>query len=265
MALPIPIVWAVIDFVRAQRRAPRGPELRQILAGQRTALRAMAGAVGAVAILFIASSALFGLRGSWGNWAKKIEIHATGPSVNNVGLRNVLMFEPSHIGKRVIRDDRPEPWEDWQRYQVNAFARRRVLFYLLNLAFLALLMLAARGRPLEQVALLGLTAVPFLFYPSNYYCHFVFLLPMAAASRDGDDPRDRTFALGVASLMGICVAQYFTMKEGWSDLRYTYQSFALLIGFLLFGLPLAWESIGRTERVSTTTDIRGRRIGHRPA
>jgi hypothetical protein len=30
--------------------------------------------------------------------------------------------------------------------------------------------------------------------------------------------------------------------EGWSDLRYTYQSIALLAGCLGFVLPLAWDS-----------------------
>ena len=241
MVLPVPILWAVVDFVRAKRRLPRGPEVREIAARERPALRATAGAAAAVLVLVLATTALFGWQGSWGSWIKKIEIHATGPSVNNVGLRNVLMFEPSHIAKRVIRDDLPEPWSDWSRFQVEAFARRRVLFYLINAVVAALVLLAARKRPLEQVALLGLMMVPFIFYPSNYYCHFLFLLPMAAASRDGSDPRDRAFSLGVASLLGICVAQYFSLAEGWSDLRYTYQSFALLIGFFLFVLPLAWE------------------------
>jgi len=241
MFLPVPVLWAVIDFVRARRRLPRVPELREIVVAQRPAVRATAGAAAAVIVLIGLSSALFGFQASWGNWRKKIEIHATGPSVNNVGLRNVLMFEPSHIAKRVIRDDRPEPWEDWQHYQTAAFARRRWIFYLVNLLFAGLALLACRKRPLEQVALLGLTTVPFIFYPSNYYCHFLFLLPMAAASRDPDDPRDRPFALGVASLLAICVAQYFALVETWSDLRYTYQSFALLGGFLLFVLPLAWE------------------------
>jgi hypothetical protein len=242
MMLPVPALWAAADFVRARRRAPRGPELREIAKSQRASLRATAGAAAAVIVLVAVSSGMFGYQGAWGNWFKKIAVHATGPSVNNVGLRNVLMFEPSHIGRRVIRDDRPEPWEAWQQYQMAAFARRRPLFWLGNALMLGLVLLAARKRPLEQVALLGLLTVPFLFYPSNYYCHYIFLLPMAAAGSDPADPRDRPFALGVAALMGMCVAQYFSMAEGWSDVRYTYQSFALLIGSLAFVLPLAWAS-----------------------
>jgi hypothetical protein len=243
MILPVPLLWAIADFVRARRRLPRGPELREIAAAQRPALRATAGAAAAVVVLVAVTSGIFGWQGAWGNWFKKIAIHATGPSVNNVGLRNVLMFEPRHVGAAVIREGRPEPWEDWQRYQTAAFHRREPLFWLGNALALGLVLLACRGRPLEQVALLGLVMIPFLFYPSNYYCHYIFLLPMAAAGRDGADPRDKPFALGVASLLGICVAQYFTMSVGWSDVRYTFQSFALLIGIVAFVLPLAWQGL----------------------
>jgi hypothetical protein len=233
----VPILWYLIDRLRARRGLPGVAELR---AHERPALRATAGAATAVIGLIVVTSLLFGLQGAWGNWLKKIEIHATGPSVNNVGLRNVLMFEPHHAAKAVLRAGYPEPWVDWQRHQTEAFARRRVLFYLGNALFLALALLACRGRPIEQTALLGLLTIPFLFYPSNYYCHYIFLLPLAAAARDGSDPRDRTFALGTAALLGICVGQYFTLLETWSDLRYTYQSIVLLVGSLLFVLPLAW-------------------------
>jgi hypothetical protein len=242
MVLPVPVLWAVVDFVRARRRLPRGPELREIAGVQRQSLRATAGAALAVVVLILVTSAMFGWKGAWGNWFRKIEVHATGPSVNNVGLRNVLMFEPSHIGRNVIREGRPEPWEAWQQYEIAAFARRRPLFWLGNALMLGLVLLACRGRPLEQVALLGLLVVPFIFYPSNYYCHYVFLLPMAAAARDGSDEHDKPFAIGVLALMAMCVAQGFSYFESWSDVRFTYQSIALLLGSLVFVLPLAWES-----------------------
>src|SRR5262249_33453250 len=100
-----------------------------------------------------------------------------------------------------------------------------------------------RKRPLHQVALLGLLLVPFLFYPSNYYCHFVFLLPLALAPEDQPlPPRDRNFGWTVLILCAMCVGQFATYSEGWTDLRYTYQSFVLLIGFLAIMVPLAAQS-----------------------
>ncbi|HEX7500842.1 MAG TPA: hypothetical protein VF524_11155, partial [Polyangia bacterium] len=78
-------------------------------------------------------------------------------------------------------------------------------------------------------------------YPSNYYCHFVFLLPMAVVGQRLD--RDRSFAIVFIVLAGMCIGQYFTLAEGWTDLRYTYQSFLLLIGFGIILAHLAWESL----------------------
>ncbi len=115
----------------------------------------------------------------------------------------------------------------------------------------ALALLACRGRPLYQTSLLGLMLIPFLFYPSNYYCHFIFLLPLAVVPSDVGNTRDRTFAFTVAVLAAMCVSQYFTLQEGWSDLRYTYQSFVLLGGFGLILGRLAfatWQALKATPK-----------------
>ena len=83
--------------------------------------------------------------------------------------------------------------------------------------------------------------IPFYFYPSNYYCHFVFLLPLAVIGPRVD--RERTFAVVYLALAAMAVGQCFTLAEGWTDLRYTYQSFLLLIGFGIILGYLAWESL----------------------
>ena len=101
--------------------------------------------------------------------------------------------------------------------------------------------MACRGRRLYESALIGLLLIPFYFYPSNYYCHFVFLLPLAVVGPKLD--RERSFATVFLVLAGMCIGQYFTLAEGWTDLRYTYQSFLLLIGFGIILAHLAWESL----------------------
>ena len=55
--------------------------------------------------------------------------------------------------------------------------------------------------------------------------------------------RDRTFAIVFIVLAAMCIGQHFTLAEGWTDLRYTYQSFLLLIGFGIILAHLAWESL----------------------
>jgi hypothetical protein len=171
--LAVPMVWFVVDYWRAHRRIPKFAELR---AAERPALRAFTGAAVCVIASLVITSALFGAQDSWGKWYQKIELHATGPSSNNVGLRNVLAFDPDLSGKGLARRQAPDIWEQSQR---STFAARRPLFYLLNLIATALVLIACRGRSLEQASLLGLLLIPFYFYPSNYYCHYVFLLPLA--------------------------------------------------------------------------------------
>jgi hypothetical protein len=55
--------------------------------------------------------------------------------------------------------------------------------------------------------------------------------------------RDRTFAVVFLVLGAMCIGQAFTLAEGWTDLRYTQQSFLLLIGFAIILGYLAWESL----------------------
>jgi hypothetical protein len=236
--LLVPLLWFAVDAWRARRKLPTVAEWR---AGQRPALRAFAGAAACVIFFVGLTSILFGFRDSWIAWKEKIEIHATGPSTNNVGLRNVLAFSPDLSAKALTEHRRPGPMGDWGYTQQTTFAARRPVFWAILLVATALALLACRGRRLEESALIGLLLIPFYFYPSNYYCHFVFLLPMAVV-RPRED-RDRTFARVFIVLAAMCIGQYFTLAEGWTDLRYTYQSFLLLIGFTFILFDLAWESL----------------------
>ena len=206
--LAVPLVWFVVDYWRAHRRIPKFAELR---AAERPALRAFTGAAVCVIVLVAITSALFGAQDSWGKWYQKIEIHATGPSSNNVGLRNVLAFDPDYSSKGIAQRHAPDNWEIMQR---TTFAARRPLFLLVNLIVTALVLIACRGRSLEQASLLGLMLIPFYFYPSNYYCHYVFLLPLAVAVSGPDAERNRSFAVVFVVLAFMAVGQDFTPAQG---------------------------------------------------
>ncbi len=238
MFLAVPVVWWLVGYWREHKRWPA----RAVwVAPLRGALRSMAGALTAVISLAVLSSILFGFSGAWLNWAEKIKVHAVGPSVNNVGLRNVLAYRPSLAAKNLGRPDRPDPWPEWERTQLQTYAQRKPLFWGLNAIVLGLALLACYRRRIEEAALLGLLTIPFIFYPSNYYCHFVFLLPMAVAPKDAEIGTQRMFAWVVAALCAMCVGQYFSLEEGWTDLRYTYQSFVLLVTCVAILVPMAWE------------------------
>src|ERR1035437_8278533 len=139
------------------RRLPSGG------GGPRPALRAFTGAAVCVIALVALTSALFGFRGSWIAWKEKIEVHATGPSTNNVGLRNVLAFSPELSAKSLTEPRRAAPWGDWGYAQRMTFAARRPLYYAIVIIATALALLACRGRRLEEAALIGLLLIPFYF------------------------------------------------------------------------------------------------------
>lgn len=235
--LTVPLAWFAFDHLLWKKRMPSLADWRDC---QRPALRACFGAAVCVVALITTTSLMFGFGASWIAWQQKIGHHATDPSTNNVGLRNVLAFDPDLSAERMIASHPSAPDAEWVRTQRSTFEARRPLFYAILLVVTALGVLACRGRSLEQVALIGLLLVPFYFYPSNYYCHFVFLLPMAVAGAIHD--RDRTFAWVFIVLAAMCVGQVFTL-DSWIDLRYTYQSLFLLIGFVAILARLAWQSL----------------------
>ncbi len=233
--LAVPTGWWLYERIRASKRFPSLADFKK---QQMPFLRTAFGVLLCVGALFAVSSALFSYQDSWGNWFQKITIHAEKPNVNHVGLRNVLSFEPEHVGEKVLRRELPEPWTDWQVFQLNAFARRKPIFYLTIAVCLAMAAIAARKKRFDQAALLGLFFIPILFYPANYYCHYVFLLPLIALG-DRDEEDNKMFAwLGVAGL-AMCVALYPTLEEHWSDVCFTKQSFVLLAGFAAMLVPLA--------------------------
>jgi hypothetical protein len=90
--------------------------------------------------------------------------------------------------------------------------------------------------------------IPVFFYPANYYCHFVWLLPLLG-TRD-KQPYDWLFTYVSVVLLTMTVLQYPTLFTGWSDVVYTWQSVILLVGFAaIFGLMTwdAWKGRGAGE------------------
>jgi hypothetical protein len=105
---------------------------------------------------------------------------------------------------------------------------------------------ACRRLRLEQAAILGLMMIPVFFYPANYYCHYVFLIPLlgvsAAAPRRWTEPEGRTwFGLVASTVLAMGFFQYFTLDAwaGESDVTATAESVIMLVAYLLLLVPLA--------------------------
>ncbi|MEM9196186.1 MAG: hypothetical protein AAGF12_43885, partial [Myxococcota bacterium] len=76
----------------------------------------------------------------------------------------------------------------------------------------ALVIAGARRATPVQSALVGLMLIPAVFYPANYYSHFVWLLPMLAVESSANDrPLRAADALLWMALLLMCGVQYFTV------------------------------------------------------
>jgi len=235
-----PALWWLVDQLRTNKRMPTWAELKL---AQGPTMRAFVGAAVVVTLLVGTTIAMRGI-GSWQSWAEKIRIHEGDVSVNNIGLRNIMAFDPAATGQKLMEARVPDPWGQWdQNFRAN-LEHRAPIRYALMLAFVGLALLASRGRKPQTAALIGLCLVPVLFYPSNYYLHLIFLLPIALAKVD----EELNQARWIFMLCLLCVAQYGTYgwTEGQSDLFFTYQSILLLMTFTLMLIPMAaqgWASL----------------------
>jgi len=167
--------WLVARWFRRQAPGPR-----EIMAENREALRVGAGAVGAMLAIFLVTGLLYSF-GAWGEWWVRIRALNSDLGTNEVDLR-MLIAGVDSTTNALIRDRWP-------------------LFVLAPLAGAVTVVLASRGRPLEEAMLLGLPLALVLMNPVNYHDHFVFLLPLLGARRG---------LLGIsAPLLVLCVAGYW--------------------------------------------------------
>ncbi len=259
--LLVPPLWYLVELWRKQRKLPSWAEFKR---DQKPFLLASAGVVACVVALVGVSSGLFGADASWGNWYRKISIHQEKPNVNHLGLRTVMSFEGETTSDKVLRKELAEPWTDWQRYQTAALQRRKPLYYGVMALMVAMAAVAVRNKRLDQAGIIGMFLIPFVFYPANYYCHYVFLLPLAVASREDSSEREKLFGWVALVSMVMSVALYYTLSERRVDVLYERQSWVLLVGLAAMLAPMAWMAWKEKEAMRTP-DLAGESVLAAPA
>ena len=150
--------------------------------------------------------------GAWADWWEKLTLLASEPHGNHISLRSLVA--------------------GWGDDQPRVLRARMPLFIAALAVCLGSVFAAARGKRLEQTAVLGLVLVPVLFYPANYYIHFIFLLPLLMTEeKSGAGPLEDTSLWVALSVLLLCVAQYFTVPvTPWG--AHFYQATVLLFAAL---------------------------------
>jgi hypothetical protein len=156
---------------------------------------------------------------------------------------------------------------DWSLEQMRTFHERKPLYFAMVVLFSLLAFAAARGRDLRQVALIGMMMIPIYFYPSNYYLHYVFVLPLMVDYTE-DDEKQRWLwgAIGVI-LLGMCVSEYWGFGDVNVDERYVQWSVGLLVGYLAILVLLARDAVPRAlvTEPATAPDAKPEALPETPA
>lgn len=190
-----PALWWLFEFHGRERRWPSFVELRE---AQRPLLR-IASAAALTALVLIAATSLRWSLPAWMDWLAKVSKLNADSHGNSVALRNLVAgWEPGHHQLLVAR---------WPLYAA-------ALAFYVGITFLM-----ARHKPLDRAAILGILLVPVLFYAANYYIHVVCLLPLlaverrtrAAGAEEAPSPLSTSDAWVWIILLGLCVAQYWTV------------------------------------------------------
>jgi hypothetical protein len=240
--LVVPAGWWVYETQRAEGKLPT---LRRFVTEQRPLLLALLGAASCVFVLFTVSAVFFGFSHSWLDWAHKITMHSTKPNVNHVGLRTLIQFAPSKTLSGLNGTGL-----DWGVEQVRTLVARRPLYVAAILAYTALAVAALRGRDLRQAALVGLMMIPIYFYPSNYYLHYVFVLPLLidypgdlpGDLAEGDKKQRQLWGLIAFAMCAVSASEYWGFEGVNVDERYAQWSVGVLIGYLAVLLALAKDA-----------------------
>jgi hypothetical protein len=195
----------------------------------RSTLRFFASAAVAGALLFTVSLAVSGGPSAYREFAANTTKHKETPLVNNLGLRTVLSWRPSEVG-RFTNDSRLiDPWSPWKEARLKSWKQALPLYVLLALGYLFLVGLAARHVDLWVAAVLGLTFVPIGVELTSYYYAFILGVALLAEQRE---QVGRWLLLLTAFTQFVAWAPFRGMSR-WGDEQYTLMA-AATVGVFAF-------------------------------
>jgi len=228
-------VVAVIALVTKDglRAGLRRPEVRMHL-------RFLGGAALAVALLVPASLAVTGGPEAYRTFVANTRKHQATPLTNHMGLRTVLDWRPTEVGRLLVDETAADPWLRWKEARLAAWRQMWPVAGVLALAALVLLGRAARRWPEPWiVAALGALWIAFAVELTSYY--YAFLLIPALLWVEKRSAAIALLALaafsqlvGLAPMLGLST---------WRDEQYTLISLATVLVF--GGILAAFGFTGR--------------------
>jgi hypothetical protein len=223
---------------------------------ERRFLRFFMGAAVAVAILVPVSVVTAGGVDAYPAFIRNTLKHQGTPLTNYMGLRTVVNYRPSEVGRLMRNDSLVDPWSRWKDARLKSFREAKPLYFGIIACYLVLMGLAVRkSHPWEAIALSS-TFIAFGVELTCYYYAFVIVTGVLYAKNESAGKwllaaTAFTQFIGWAPIQGIPdwlakilpasvrnapALKNFGMPTG-LDEQYTWMSLATLFCFVM----IAWD------------------------
>lgn len=179
-------------------------------------LRFVLAAAGTAAVLFVLPSVSLGsILAPWRDFSEKIEFHDRGVYVNHLGLRGIVLFEPSHLSldkfveafKSTETNDIVRHWQDIKEAELK---HKKPIVLFASLLVLGALSAIIWKRDDEVEAILWpLFLVYAMSYPAHYYYTFLCLLVLLFFRRSSSLASFVPLCLLWVLNIAILVSDYF--------------------------------------------------------
>jgi hypothetical protein len=173
-----------------------------------------------------------------------------------MGLRTVVNYRPSEVGRLMRNDQLVDPWKPWKDARLRSFREARPLYVAMIIAYLVIIGFAVRGVDPWVATALSATLIAFGAELTCYYYSFILVVALLYAKHEVAG----RWVLGVtaftqfigwapiqglppwlgkilpASIRGTAGMKNFGMPTG-LDEQYTWMALATLFGFVM----IAWN------------------------
>jgi hypothetical protein len=195
--------------------------------------RFLVGAALGAALLIPAGMAVVGRADTYQEFVRNTMKHSETALTNNMGLRTVVAYRPSEVGRKLERVGATDPWVKWKQARLDSFRRAKPVYFVAVAAFLVLLGLAVRQAEPWAALALSATFIPFGVELTCYYYSFIIVVALLCVKSE---------RLAQRLLLLTAVTQFVAWAPingmpTWLDEKYTLMSVATLVAFI----AITWE------------------------
>jgi len=156
-----------------------------------------------------------------------------------MGLKTVMIYRPSEVGRFLKKDKLEDPWGEWKQIKYKTGERTKLLLHLAQLAFVVLLWRAVRGVEPWVALSMGTTMMAIMFELTCYYYSFMFVVAFLYEKRK----EAGALLLAATAMTGFIdwaptkylpnTLPWDRMKmPQWLDEQYTWMSLAIIVAFI---------------------------------